>query len=480
MIGRLPEISELTRVFVNTAAQFVAVYGRRRVGKTYLVRNFFQPKARFMEVTGKLHGEPDQQLSAFYDGLLEAFEIKVSLPQFKNWREAFKSFTSLLEREKQPFVLFLDELPWLSGKSDELLVELDYFWNRYWSQIEHFKLVVCGSATHWILDKIVNDTGGLYNRLTSLLHLKPFTLGETAQYLAEKGVRYLHQDVLDLYLCIGGVPYYLDHIRQGESVAQSIQHLCFDRNAQLKNEFTLLIDSLFRKSDQYKLILNVLCDKRYGVSQDEIARELEISSGGTLSRRLEELEACGFVRRYLPYGKKSRGTYYRVIDEYMLFYRKWIAPTLGALATESDYWLKRFTSPQFSSWAGYNFETICHKHTDQILKELGISGISVNISHWLSTVPEELGFERTKCQIDLVLDRSDNIITLCEVKYSKQPYIITEKLVRELRLKESIFQNVTKTRKGLNSVLLLSGDLGGKNLHSGITKVLEGNCLFQS
>lgn len=464
MIGRKKEIDYLNHVLASSESQLIALTGRRRIGKTYLIRNFFKEKIKYMEVVGKKDAKKEESIELFIDALNSYFALSVKIPVVKTWKLAFQSFTEALHGCNAPFVLFLDELPWLAGSNPELLSELDHFWNTKWSQIPNFKLIVCGSATSWILDHIINNKSGLHNRLTGMLHLQPFTLLEVEEYLKEKEIILNRRQIIDLYLCIGGVPYYLDWVKRNMSVPQIIQDLCFSENGRLGTEYEALLDSLFIKSKNHDLILSALSGKRYGLTNKEMEEETGITQGGTLTDLLRELEACHFIKRYYPFGSARRNSYYRLVDEFVLFHYKWIQPSREkGFKLEKDYWLKRYNSAEFLTWAGYNFETICHKHVDAILVALGISGIKTDISHWNKKVEESLGFKKSRYQIDLVIDRGDKVVNLCEVKYATNPLVLDKTLVDEIQERESVFKAITKTRKQIASVIVSASDVVGGN-----------------
>lgn len=481
VIGRKRELELLSVVLNSRAAQFLAVTGRRRVGKTYLIRNFFKDKAQLMEVVGKKGAKKEESLELFIEALNQCFKLPVKVSPVTSWKIAFKSFTQALQQSTQPFVLFLDELPWLAGRDPELLSELDHYWNTIWSQQENFKLVVCGSATSWILDNIINNKGGLHNRLTAILHLKPFSLREVEEFLEAKQVKLSREQIISLYLCIGGIPYYLDWVKKNKSVPQIIQELCFSENGRLATEYESLLESLFAKSEMYPIILEALSKKRYGLTVGEISTLTKISRGGTLNAVLEELESCHFIKKYYPFGSSRRNSYYRLIDEFVMFHHKWIKPAkTKGIKLEKDYWLKRFNSQEFFSWAGYNFETICHKHVDAILLALGISGIKTEIAHWNFQPKKDLGLRKNRYQIDLVIDRADKIINLCEVKYASAPLLIDKKLIEEIAEREAAFKLINQTKSHVISILISSHGVIGNNYADSIGGVISGEQLFAS
>ena len=218
VIGRQEEIKQLEKIFQSQNAEFVAVYGRRRIGKTYLIKQFFKDKkCLFLKSSGLLNGKLKIQLENFQKEIEATFYENrpgMRLSAFSNWNDAFRALHDAIElfAEKQKIVIFLDEFPWMAKPKSGLLEALDYFWNRFWSEDKRIKLIICGSAASWIIENILHNTGGLHNRVTLKLHLSPFSLKETQDYLQSKKIKYNLDQILKLYMCIGGVPYYLTDV----------------------------------------------------------------------------------------------------------------------------------------------------------------------------------------------------------------------------------------------------------------------------
>lgn len=460
IVGRESEREILQGILESSEAEFLAVYGRRRVGKTHLVREFFKPRVKhYFEVSGEHGAKLATQLHHFRDSVRRSFGDDACPSTFESWPQALGVLADLVEalaktRGGMPIVLFFDELPWLSTRRSGFVPALDHCWNARLGQIRAVKLVVCGSAASWMLDHFVHAKGGLYNRVTRLIDLRPFNLAETELYLRSRGIRLDRKRVMDLYLALGGVPHYLKQVTRGRSVAQAIGDVCFDRNGLLHEEFPRLFESLFAQGDAHEAIVRELGRDRSGLTRNELVARTASSSGGRLKKRLEELEHSGFVGKQQPFGKLTKDTRYRVIDEYCQFYLRWIerAPK-GALSGEgAKYWTARATTSKFASWAGYAFETLCMKHSDQLRQALGILEVPTEISSW-RYLPQP-GSKERGAQIDLVLDRDDDTITLCEMKYTMQPFKIDKGYALDLRRKIEVFQERTGTRKQLFLVLV--------------------------
>lgn len=446
---RLQEINE------NPQAQFLGIYGRRRIGKTFLIREFFKPLAEVnFYVMGISKGTLEDQLSAFQKQLELTFYEGNPIPNLKNWSEAFKILDKQVKAvhkkgRAKNILLFFDELPWLSTPKSGLLQKIEQYWNLEWKDIPSIRLVVCGSAASWMIKNIIYAKGGLHNRLTATMKLLPFDIREVKQFLIHKDIRYSDRQLVEVYLALGGVPYYLDLLRKGFSAAQNIGLLCFG-NGELSGEFKKLFSSLFEDSKNHLKIVKTLGSKSLSMTRDEIIHGTRISSGGKFSGWLQELEEAGFIEGIIPYQYKSKEIAYRVIDEYVLFYLKWIqkAPK-GILAeTGSDYWLRQSQTPSYKSWSGYAFENFCLKNHAHIKRALGFGAVAAQVGPW-RYVSNGKTDPLSGAQIDLLFDRADQVITVCEIKYSDGPYLITKKYYNELKVKLRVFAQKTKTRKSI-------------------------------
>lgn len=456
IVGRKKELRALERVYQSKTAEFVVLYGRRRVGKTYLIREFFSNKeCLFFQANGVQKGALDVQLSHFSDAMAQAFTHGIALKIPRSWDEAFQTLNQFLVHatSHKKIVLFLDELPWLATKKSGCLQALDYYWNRYWSTDSRLILVVCGSSVSWLINNILYNKGGLHNRCTCEIKLDPFLLPDVHQYLKYKGVELNHQHVLALYMSLGGIPYYLNYVEKGLSAAENIQHILFDQHAPLKDEFRKLFHSLFQDASHYIELITLIAQKRQGVARAEIETVLGSSqSGGRLTERLNGLIQTNFIEAYTPWDKK-RGVFYRVIDEFSLFYSYWVEPQ-KTHKPPKHYWLNKTTQPQYHAWAGYAFEAVCFKHIDAILEALNIT-TAEHITSWRTTGNKT----DTGAQIDMLIDRSDDAITLCEIKYTDRPFVINKNESELLKRKLTVFTDNTKTKKNIFFVLISANGL---------------------
>ncbi|MCK4764308.1 MAG: AAA family ATPase [Candidatus Aminicenantes bacterium] len=453
IVGRKNEIRKLDEILASKGAEFLALYGRRRVGKTYLVRQFFfSQSCVFFEVTGLKDGGLQTQLELFTHAVEETFyKGKVRIQPPKGWIDAFRLLTDCIKEipKNKKIVLFFDELPWLASRRSGILQALDYYWNTQWSNTANIKLIVCGSAASWMLDKLIYAKGGLYNRITARIHLLPFTLKETLEYLHYRGIRLNEPQVIQVYMVMGGIPHYLKSVSKGLSAAQNIDRICFRPEGLLLDEFNHLFASLFERSEVHIDIIQALAGQRQGLSREELLKKSKLSSsGGTFKKRLLELEKAGFIAAFTPYGYANKGTYYRIIDEYTLFYLNWIQPVRKRLHRDStDYWQSKSRSQTWKSWAGYAFEALCLKHIEQTCKALDISSISKEIGSWRYISPPGSGGSGT--QIDLLIDRADGIINICEIKYYDKKFTIDKSYATKLRHRLETFKEQTGTGKQL-------------------------------
>ena len=448
IIGRKPEIKILKDIFTSSEAEFLAIYGRRRVGKTHLIREYFSEKGVYFEVTGQKDGTKHDQLENFIMKFSEKFHKSLPLRIPSNWKKAFSLLNDQIEAtdKSKKIILFLDELPWLASKRSNLLQVLDYFWNAYWSKKSNFILIACGSAASWMLDNLINAKGGLYNRLTKVISLRPFNLNGVQKFLKSRGIILNFQQILDIYMVFGGIPHYLKQINKGQSASQIINKVCFQKDGLLYGEFNRLFKSLFEHADIHESIVKAIANQRHGISRENLIKFTGISSGGGLNRRLEELEASDLIQSYVPLGRKKKEHYYRICDEYTFFYLKWIE-SLKKKGIEGGkaYWKNQAKTSKVLSWKGYAFESICLKHVDQICTALDLENIHCNTGSW-RFLPKK-GEKKTGAQIDLIFDREDGVVTLCEIKYSDKVFLVDKGCVKQLANKIDIFEKYFPTNK---------------------------------
>ena len=465
LIGREKEIQELRQAYDSDESKFVAVFGRRRIGKTYLVREVFQDNFAFT-YSGMAQASTKEQLQRFYL-TLKSQEFKGgSYPN--NWIEAFYMLEQYLEGLPEgKKVVFLDELPWMDGPKSSFMPAFENFWNAWASARKDILLLVCGSATSWMVKKILKNRGGLHNRLNNQIHLQPFNLHECELYAKSINLPLERQEIMEAYMVFGGIPFYWSLLNKSLSLPQNIDTLLFGRMPKLGNEFKELYSSLFKQPEPYLDIITALAKKKIGMTREEIIANSNLATNGQLSKHLEDLEKCGFIRRYQAMGSKTKNSLYQLIDNFTLFYFKFME---GRKNTDANYWSKIQMAPIFSTWSGLAFERVCLLHSEQIKKALGISGVITNEYSWRTAATDE----HPGAQIDLLIDRSDKVINLCEIKYSDNPYTIDRKYMENLRNKVALFRQITKTRKGIALTMITSSGLvknssSMNNIHSQIT-----------
>jgi AAA+ ATPase superfamily predicted ATPase len=437
--GRKEELAILKSALTSAQSELIAVYGRRRVGKTFLIRNAYHKQMVF-EFSGTLNTSMAQQLGNFHIAMTGKNKKTGERPA--NWFEAFEQLKSLLlsKKKKEKKVVFFDELPWLDTMHSGFLQALDYFWNTWASRQGNIIVVVCGSAAAWMINKIIFNKGGLHNRVTQQIRLLPFNLYETEQYLLSKKIKLNHYQLTQVYMCFGGVPHYLNEMKPGLSAAQNIENCCFKPGGLLYSEFDKLYVSLFDHSSVHKKIIQTLASRYSGFNRNEIIRKTGLKSGGYITEVLEELIQSGFVDYIVPPQKAVKDTVYRLSDEYSLFYLKFIKN--NKLPSKST-WTHLTSSHAYKVWSGFAFETICLKHIRQIKAALGISDVSTSQSQW--------SFKSTLkgAQIDLFIDRADQSVNVCELKFWNDEFEITKSYATTLETKMLAFAKETKTRKAL-------------------------------
>lgn len=470
LVGRQFEQNLLNEITRSDKSEFVAIYGRRRVGKTYLVRETFNYNFAFQH-TGVQNGDKTRQLTEFERSLINAGMNKC--PKLKDWFMAFDLLGELLQGvENEKKIVFIDEMPWLDTPKSDFLSALEHFWNGWATMRRDIVLIVCGSATSWIVSKLVNNYGGLHNRLTRQIYLKPFTLHECELYANARELKMTRMQILQTYMVLGGVPYYWSFLRKGYSWAQNIDSLFFADNADLRNEFDALYSSLFRYPDPYIKIVTALSKKKAGMTRGEIADALGQDHGGTLTKILKDLELCGFIRSYTSIGKAKKDTLYQLFDNFTLFYFRFIE---GNSIKDQQFWSRSIGGSAYNVWSGLAFERVCFQHVEQIKKALGISGVMSSVYSWVyrPTSKEESGV-----QIDMLIDRNDGVINLCEIKFSQGKYEIKKKYAEELRQKLAVFQSKTETRKSIFTVMITTEGLTDNEYAGDIQNEVVVNDLF--
>lgn len=445
IIGRKKELEILDRVYTGNKSEFIILYGRRRVGKTFLVNQRFGEHFTF-RMTALANATLGQQLLNFHVALMAAAPDLTAGGVPATWFEAFQLVIRLASESKHKRkVVFFDEMPWFDSYGSDFLQALEHFWNSWASLRSDVVLVGCGSAASWMLNELIHNRGGLHNRITERILLQPFTLAETEEFLRSKGAVYDRYQLLELYMTMGGIPYYLENVQVNRSVAQNIDRMFFTPGGVLNVEYGNLYRSLFNRYDRHTAVVEALVQKSKGLIRKELLAITGLPDGGTASGILDELEQSGFIRRYFPFGKTKREVLYQLTDPFSLFYLTFVK---DSKAEGQGAWLAQLNSPKWRAWSGYAFEYLCRYHVDAIKKQLGISGVYAEISTWRSRDSEQ------GAQIDLLIDRNDRVINICEIKFSIAPFTITKAYAENLRNKLSAFRAETGTNKTLFLTIL--------------------------
>ncbi len=469
IIGRISQKEQLEDLYYSDNAEFAVVYGRRRVGKSYLVTEYFDNKFAFRH-TGLSNVEMEdenilsQQLKAFGMSLRKYGSRERRAP--KDWIEAFAWLEDLLEAtdrgERQ--VVFLDEMPWMDTPRSGFITAFEHFWNGWGSSRHNLLLIVCGSATSWLSDKLINNHGGLYNRVTREIYLEPFTLKECEDYYQSRGISMDRKHQIEAYMVFGGIPFYLSLMNKRLSLAQNIDILLFNRKGQLRDEFNRLFDSLFINPDDYKKVVRFLAKKKEGFLRKEIAEGTSIPYGGGLTAILKTLEISNFISAYTNFNASSRQTYYKLSDNFLIFYITFVEDKNNG----ENFWTSYSLSPRLNTWRGLAFERVCFAHIKNIKQKLGISGVDTICAPW----------RNANAQIDMLISRADGVINLCEIKYYDTEYEITKDDDQSLHNKIANFMELLNKNQSLHLTIIASNGLK-RNMYSNMVQsVVVGDDLF--
>ena len=457
LVGRAQEIKLLKEYTTSKRPEFIAIYGRRRVGKTFLVNQLFKGKM-FFSMTGVLDGSKDEQMEAFIDAMQEYSGELIGKP--KTWMEAFRVLKAFLKTKvalKQRCIVFFDELPSMDTQRSGFVRALGYFWNSWASLQDNLTLIVCGSATSWMIRHIVDDKGGLHDRITHEMHLRPFTLRETECYLKSRGFKWERLSVMQAYMALGGIPYYLGLLNKQESFAMNIDRLFFSEDEELRREYKRLYSTLFKSPDSYTAIVSALSKVRSGLTRNELRKALGKDSSGSLSKKLEDLVNCDIIRKYVVRDKnvKKNSAIYQLMDFYSIFYLTFVSRA----ESETDYWRNHIGTSEVNAWLGLSFERLCMTHVTQIKQAMRLDRIATKVYSWRSKSA------KPKAQIDMILERADGIINLFEMKYSEAEYSMDKEEKEKLRARMEKFRQETGVKEALWPTLVTTYGLT-QGIHS--------------
>lgn len=475
MIGREQEIKKLLHRYERNKAEFVAIYGRRRVGKTYLVDEVLEGKITFRHAglspaDNQKKGALAAQLDHFYYSL-QRHDIPAD-HRPETWMEAFFMLEKWLEDidDGSRQVVFLDEVPWMDTPRSGFIAALEGFWNTWGCHRKNLMLVVCGSASSWILDNLINNHGGLYNRVTCEIKLSPFTLHECEEFLKEKGINFSKYDIVQSYMILGGIPFYLDYYEKNLSFAQNIDNLFFSDKAVLSGEYDRLFSSIFSNPALMKSIVELLYTRNSGYTRGELIEKLHVSSGGTLSSCLKSLIGSGFVIKYVPFGMNKNEDHYKLVDPFCMFYLHFINQQKK---TDHNFWTHNQNNPAINSWRGFAFENVCFNHVEQIKRALGISGVRTSHSAWSKRKDDTDG-----TQIDLLIERDDHVINACEIKFYSSEFSIDKTYDRVLRNRMQLLTSEISPKVSVYNTLITTYGLHRNEYSDDFVQVVTMEDLF--
>lgn len=470
LTGREKETQILEGMLKDDRSHFAVIYGRRRIGKTFLVREMFDDRFCFQHA-GIYEGSLKDQLFAFEASLKEAgLEI---LTPLKTWAEAFEGLKELIRRStEKKKIIFIDELSWMDTPKSKLIPALESFWNGWASARKDVILIVCASATSWILSRLIHNKGGLYNRLTEQIHLKEFTLRECESYVQSRHIKMNRMQILQFYMIFGGVPYYWTFLEKGYSLPQNIDRILFAQDAPLKDEFQYLYASIYKNPADYLTIVKTLATKKIGMTRTELIDVAGFLNSGDLTLKLEELESCGFIRKYNAFGAKKKGALYQLMDFFTLFYYQFLEKG----PSDEQFWSHQINTPKVNTWMGLAFERVCLSHISGIKQKLGIAGVLTDVNAWSCKADPSRGLFGS--QIDLLIVRRDQVINLCEMKYSNTEYTVTEKTDREIRRKISDLIAATGTKYAIYPTLITTYGVTDNSYAENLQSVVTAEELF--
>ena len=445
LVGRKAETKQLESIMASKEAEFVVVYGRRRVGKTFLVNTFFHDDYAF-KLTGLAKNSKREQLANF-TAALNRYGNGKKYTKPRTWFEAFDKLRELLEglSISGKRIVFIDELPWMDSRGSNLISAIEHFWNDWAVTQNDLVLIVCGSATSWMTKNILKNRGGLHNRVTQKIYVRPFTLAECKEYLGSRGILMEDKEIAECYMIMGGIPFYLKNLRRGASLAQNVDEMFFMERGRLDDEFNALYASLFDKSDNYIKVVEALSSKNKGLTRDEILVATKFESNGHFTTILQNLIDCDFIRCYRGYGNKAKMGIYQLTDPFTLFYYKFIKKYGN---TDKPFWQYQIGTRLHDTWAGLAFEQLCLNHHRQIEQALGIAGVTTSIYSWIASDEDE------KAQIDLIIKRADKVINVCEMKFYDSDYTMKKKDYEDMERRVRVFRSVNNIRHAIHPVLV--------------------------
>lgn len=471
LVGRLKQIETFDSILAQNESALCVVYGRRRVGKTFLINSYFNNNFTF-KCTGLSKKGKAEQLQNFACALNRYAPKGEAFPTPTSWYDAFESLRQLLEKQETQArrIVFIDELPWMDTPRSNLITALEHFWNDWASTQSNVVMIICGSATSWISKKILKNRKGLHNRTDYRIYVEPFTLAETKCYLKNRGIELEDKDIAECYMIMGGIPYYLKQMRRGQSLAQNVDEMFFSKNGRLEGEYQELYASLYENPEPYVKVVEALGTKNKGLTKEELIRATKLTDNGHLKDVLDDLDRCNIIRRYQGYGKQVRMAIYQLIDPFTLFHLRFIRK---AQLSDKSFWSFQLATPTHNTWCGLAFEQLCLLHHRQIEQVLGIQGIQTEVYAW--TTPSDA---TEKAQIDLIIQRADHLINVCEMKYYDSDFTLNKREAEDLRRRIRIFRESCSQNGAIHPVLITTFGLKNNEYASVFQRVVKLSDLF--
>ncbi len=446
-VGRAPELEALEGLLSRAGPAIGVIHGRRRIGKSLLIQKALEGR-RALTFEGIENRPKKDQIETFRFQLArQAGERAAGAPTL-SWGDALCRLSPLLER--RPACVVLDEFQWLANYRREIVSDLKMVWDQYLAKIAGVKLILCGSIASFMTTKVVRSSA-LYGRTDLELHLKGFDLGEACELLRDQGL----DEVIEACLYFGDVPKYLELVRDYPSVRAAVSELAFRENGYFLGEYDRIFTGHFGRNPDFQKIVQALAESPEGLFRLQVAQRAGVDAGGGLSGKLADLEAAGFVSSVVPVDKDegSRLIKYQLDDAYLRFYFAFIRPNLKRIRSgaQPELFARLSQAGRFHAWRGKAFERLCLRHAGRIAEILGFSGIDFSFGPYFRAPSRD----REGLQIDLLFQRADDVLTLCEMKCSVAP--VGMKVVQEVERKAELLQRAFPS-KTVQRVLVLHGE----------------------
>ncbi len=472
IISRKEEKKDLEYCERSKKSELICVYGRRRVGKTFLVEQTFRDFA--FRAVGLEKGTTKQQLKSFGQRLIEYGDDIKQTPE--NWFEAFSRLDKILSGESirrslnGKKIVFLDEFPWFATKKSDFLVAFEDYWNRRGTQDGDLLFIICGSATSWIIKNVIKNTGNMFQRVTKKICVEPFTLAETELFFKDREFDWSREQIAECQMIFGGLPFFFDLMNTSQSLVKNINRLLFDKDALFGDETKKLLDATLSESPIYEKILSKLAFARYGIKKSELQVEIA-APNGTYGRAVQDLVDCGYVIEYKKKYEEYNPLYIQLVDPFLLFHYHYLSKEKRIDSYEDLIG----NIGRYDNWRGTAFEILCLNNTASIKSALGIRGVKTECYPWYNSTDKK----NERVQIDMVIERADKITNLCEIKYTNKPFVIDASYEQELIKKRDIFKEKTGTSQALKVIIISAAGVSGTRYTSYISDIITLDDIFE-